>query len=77
VVSEETGRISYAYKGQLVRGVTIEELRGFLTSVLVQPSRSRSVTEWWRQRKPGAGTTEESKENLAANHPEPKQTPAP
>ena len=34
-VSEETGAISYAYKGQLVRGVTSEELRAFLTSVLV------------------------------------------
>lgn len=37
-VSEETGAISYAYKGQLVRGVTSEELRAFLTSVLVTPS---------------------------------------
>ena len=34
-VSEETGSVSYAYKGQLVRGVTLEELRAFLTSVLV------------------------------------------
>ena len=37
VVSEETGAISYAYKGQLVRGVTLEELRAFLTSVLRHP----------------------------------------
>lgn len=36
VVSEETGLISYAYKGQLVRGVSQEELRAFLTSVLVK-----------------------------------------
>ncbi len=36
-VSEETGAISYAYKGQFVRGVTLEELRAFLTSVLRQP----------------------------------------
>jgi diadenylate cyclase len=42
VISEETGAVSYAYKGQLVRGVTIEELRAFLTSVLVPPARSRS-----------------------------------
>src|SRR4051812_32494385 len=41
-VSEETGSISYAYKGQLVRGVTSEELRSFLTSVLVNPVRSRN-----------------------------------
>lgn len=38
VVSEETGAVSYAYKGQLVRGVTSEELRAFLTSVLVTPA---------------------------------------
>src|SRR5271166_4156084 len=41
VVSEETGAVSYAYKGQFVRGVTLEELRAFLTSVLVTPARSR------------------------------------
>src|ERR1700691_4737702 len=39
VVSEETGSISHAYKGQLVRGVTAEQLRAFLTSVLVKPSK--------------------------------------
>jgi diadenylate cyclase len=49
-VSEETGMISYAYKGQLVRGVTLEELRAFLTSVLVQPTKSHSVIEWLRSR---------------------------
>jgi diadenylate cyclase len=43
-VSEETGSISYAYKGQLVRGVSLEELRAFLTSVLLNPIRSRN---WW------------------------------
>src|SRR5215472_5938011 len=49
VVSEETGAISYAYKGQLVRGVTLEELRAFLTSVLVAPaSRSRTWPGWLR-----------------------------
>src|SRR5205823_13746216 len=41
-VSEETGSISYAYKGQFVRGVTLEELRAFLTAVLVNPTRSRN-----------------------------------
>lgn len=48
VVSEENGKISHAYKGQLVRGVTLEELRAFLTSVLVQPVKSRGVIEWFR-----------------------------
>jgi diadenylate cyclase len=46
-VSEESGAISYAYKGQLVRGVTLEELRAFLTSVLVTPAaRSRKWVGW-------------------------------
>src|SRR5215470_6416315 len=51
VVSEETGAISYAYKGQLVRGVTSEELRAFLTSVFVTPAaRSRAWARWFRFR---------------------------
>ena len=50
VVSEETGMISYAYKGQLVRGVTLEELRSFLTSMLLQPAKSHSVVKWLRAR---------------------------
>src|SRR6478672_6157089 len=53
VVSEETGSISYAYKGQFVRGVTLEELRAFLTSVLVTPAgRSRNwlgLARFWRR----------------------------
>jgi len=48
VVSEENGAISHAYKGQLVRGVTLEELRSFLTSVLVVPARSRNWAGWFR-----------------------------
>jgi diadenylate cyclase len=63
VVSEETGSISYAHKGQLVRGVTLEELRAFLTGVLVAPpGRMRSPLEWARtlmaeRRKGGADAT--------------------
>src|ERR1043165_8057321 len=49
VVSEETGAISYAYKGQLVRGITSEELRAFLTSVLLNPAKSRNVVNWVRK----------------------------
>jgi diadenylate cyclase len=48
VVSEETGSVGYAYKGQLVRGVTLEELRAFLSSILVKPTKSRSILEWVR-----------------------------
>jgi diadenylate cyclase len=43
VVSEETGWISYVHKGQLVRGVTAEKLRDFLTSILVPHSKSQSI----------------------------------
>ena len=51
VVSEENGMISHAYKGQLVRGVTPEELRSFLTSIIVQPSaQTRGISSWFRQR---------------------------
>lgn len=49
VVSEENGMISHAYKGQLVRGVTAEELRSFLTSVLLPPERPHGTLEWIRR----------------------------
>jgi diadenylate cyclase len=49
VVSEETGAVSYAYKGQLVRGVSLEELRAFLTGLLVPvTTRHRRLIEWLR-----------------------------
>jgi diadenylate cyclase len=48
VVSEETGMVSHAYKGQLVRGVTLEELRSFLTSVLLQPAKPHNAVKWFR-----------------------------
>jgi diadenylate cyclase len=55
VVSEETGAISYAYKGQLTRGVTLENLRAFLSSILVTPERPRNLRDWVRAfRYPGA-----------------------
>jgi hypothetical protein len=46
-VSEETGAVSYAYKGQFVRGVTLEALRAFLTSVLVSHAK-RNWLGWFR-----------------------------
>src|SRR5580692_737281 len=49
-VSEETGLISYAYKGQLTRGVSQEELRAFLTSVLLKPGKSNGLLDWSRKR---------------------------
>jgi diadenylate cyclase len=59
VVSEETGSISHAFRGQLVRGVSLEELRAYLTSMLVTPAQSRGwlrwVKAWNRERvRPGA-----------------------
>jgi diadenylate cyclase len=48
VVSEETGAISYAYKGQLVRGVNAEQLRAFLTSVLVHPDKQNKLLKMLR-----------------------------
>jgi diadenylate cyclase len=51
VVSEETGAISYAYKGQLTRGVTLENLRAFLSSILVTSDRPRNLADWLRAMK--------------------------
>jgi diadenylate cyclase len=48
VVSEETGAISTAYKGQFVRGVSLEELRAFLTSLLITRKKDRGWIEWVR-----------------------------
>jgi diadenylate cyclase len=49
LVSEETGAVSYAYRGQLVKGITIEELRSFLTSIFV-PRAKKTPIEWVKTR---------------------------
>jgi diadenylate cyclase len=71
VVSEESGAVSYAYKGQLVRNVTLEELRAFLTSLLVQPARARTFVNWVRsftgRPKPGAAVI--TKHEIRSPHP--------
>ncbi len=64
VVSEETGSISYAYKGQLQRGISAEQLRAFLTSVLVKPSKSHGILRLFRPRDKAA-----PKENHALASP--------
>jgi diadenylate cyclase len=52
-VSEETGMVSHAFRGQLVRGVSLEELRAFLTAQLVPAAaRSRSLIDWMRNLAP-------------------------
>jgi diadenylate cyclase len=48
VVSEETGSIAYANKGQLIRGVSEEQLRVFLTQTCVHQSQSPGAIEWLR-----------------------------
>jgi diadenylate cyclase len=62
-VSEESGAISYAYKGHLTRGVTFEELRAFLTTLLVRTTKTRSASAWLRRR--------------LAEEPEPTPEPGP
>jgi diadenylate cyclase len=56
VVSEETGSISTAYKGQLVRGISQTKLRTTLTSVFVTPIRNRSFAGWLRSLKAKRGS---------------------
>lgn len=65
-ISEETGSISHAYKGQLVRGVTAEQLRAFLTSVLVKPGKQHKILNLLR---PAA----EPSAPIGAASPEPKK----
>lgn len=53
IVSEETGGISYAYKGQLVWHVTSEALRAFLSSVLIRQDKTRNwargILNWFKE----------------------------
>lgn len=70
VVSEETGAISYAYKGHLVRGVTVEELRAFLTSVFVR--RSKKTMREWLKKKLQARRREPEVTAAAISEPNPK-----
>jgi diadenylate cyclase len=65
-VSEETGAISHAYKGQLVRGVTAEQLRAFLTSVLVKPVKPHHILKLLRP------ASQAAKDPPALAQPQPK-----
>lgn len=49
VVSEETGAISTAHRGVLTRNVTVEQLRAFLTEVLVRRAQTRNALTWIRR----------------------------
>ena len=72
VVSEETGAISHVYKGQLTRGVTLEALRAFLTSVLVTPAKSRNpfalFRSWIKGRPPIPPPTNGSAKSSEGNN---------
>ncbi len=69
IVSEESGAISYAYKGQLVRGVTVEELRSFLTSVIVHAARNRGIGDWLRSLQ--SNTSKSGPAVITRNEPRP------
>lgn len=73
VVSEETGAISYAYKSQLVRNLSLEELRAFLTSVFVPPEGTpRKWLAWvrsWRAQAPEPAPVHASSPELARRGP--------
>jgi len=76
-ISEESGAISYAYKGHLTRGVTLEELRAFLTSLLVPRAKTKSLTTWLRRRlveapAPEPGPALLAKDNSKPNSPKGK-----
>ena len=45
LVSEETGMISYAHQGQLVRGLSVEELRSILSTLIVKGATSEKRVE--------------------------------
>ncbi len=45
VVSEETGAVSYAYKDQFQKSVSLQELRAFLTTIFVTTRTTRTVIE--------------------------------
>ena len=49
-VSEETGAISCAFKGQLTRGISLEELRSRLSALFVQNPRATSFLGWLREK---------------------------
>ncbi|HXJ57089.1 MAG TPA: diadenylate cyclase CdaA [Verrucomicrobiae bacterium] len=73
VVSEETGSISYAYKGQLTRGVTAENLRAFLSTIFVTQERPRNLVEWLR----AWGNSFTRVRASPSNSPPPAVAPAP
>jgi diadenylate cyclase len=69
VVSEETGMVSYAYKGHLTRGVSHEELRAFLTTMLVKRGKQHTALDWLRNWSRNRPTTETPAPTPVASRP--------
>jgi len=77
IVSEESGAVSYAYKGHLTRNVTLEELRAFLTSLLVPQTKSRGLATWLRRNfieapEPEPAPALHPKDDAKISNPKPK-----
>jgi diadenylate cyclase len=58
VISEETGAISYARRGQLTSNVTVEELRAFLSAEMVTRLQPKGWAGRWRRFREGVGPRE-------------------
>jgi len=58
VISEETGAISYARRGQLTSNVTVEELRAFLSAEMVTRLQPKGWVGWWQRFREGVGPKE-------------------
>ena len=56
-VSEETGAISTAFKGQLVQGISLKKLRSTLNMTFVTPIRNRSLKDWIKSLNPRTSAT--------------------
>ncbi len=54
VISEETGTISLARDGELLRGLSEEELKAALLGVFVHETAQPAMMRWWRRAAPGA-----------------------
>ncbi len=48
VISEESGEISYAYKGHLEKGTSLNDLRSFLSSIFIKQVKPRKMKAWFR-----------------------------
>ncbi len=54
VVSEETGTISLARDGELLRGLSEEELKAALLGAFANEMAQPTMMRWWRRAAPGA-----------------------